>query len=770
MKPPALQVVQVKHLRQLLKRKDASLAKKDLKIAEIHSRYSKLAIVKELCDVKGKLTKLQKMHKRLKHRNKTQRTIRAQGLNDRQDATIADLQGKLREKNDAICQLQCDNMWLQDAVNDRQRDSKFKKEEKQYPTEMRMLVYEAIVNNLPTKNIPTLISQFAKRTGVDIGDVPHRSTVEMMCRELGTISDFQVAEHMLENEDMTLGFDATTQEGVHVNSIHVTSSDKCHIIAVDPLAGGTAEDYEVHINQSVDNLVEVHCAFHKADKIKDNTVDFPKIRSEIIASVSNSMTDRAAVNHATIERLENSWGKKINELNCHLHPLETIATECRKALKQREPSNILKKMLGSDCMSNDLVLGLNKFRYKDAAGDPKGFVLALSNAKLPRGLLPRYRGNRLHVMFLICERLHEHREFFVKFLDGQTFSCNRLRGALQHDFQSPVAMVEIQVLGLLGKVLTGPWMARFYKGAASEISHFEGLVMVKEALDRLEVFSQDPQQILSVTHDIFGAELSRSPDLEALLVEPVDRDLFLSMMEGCINAVHNVLTRQYQRYFNMDVNDQLKKETESARLHNIDAEQVMGMFSALKDKAPNATLCFISCKIRAQKNKVLDYLDGLTSEKREKLIKVAITNAKKQRQRRRKNCAEIQEKVMKRLAAKQQQRLESERKKLEAKLKKPNFDLSIEFPEMDEDCRFNVDEIVGGKVVGRRICHIWFDKDTKSETMYYGQIDKYLKKQGGTYVIGYWLEGQNYEDDATDYEISKYQLASDLILKDLTLS
>ncbi|CAM4599737.1 unnamed protein product [Leuciscus chuanchicus] len=278
-------------------------------------------------------------------------------------------------------------------------------------------------------------------------------------------------------------------------------------------------------------------------------------------------------------------------------------------------------------------------------------------------------------------------------------------------------MVEIQVLGLLGKVLTGPWMARFYKGAASEISHFEGLVMVKEVLDRLEVFSQDPQQILSVTHDMFGAELSRSPDLEALLVEPVDRDLFLSTMEGCINAVQNVLTRQYQRYFNMDVNDQLKKETESACLHNIDAEQVMGMFSALKDKAPNATLCFISCKIRAQKNKVLDYLDGLTSEKREKLIKVAITNAKKQRQRRRKNCAEIQEEVMKRLAAKQQQRLESERKKLEAKLKKPNLDLSIEFPDMDEDCRFNVDEIVGGKVVGRRICHIWFDKDSKSETI-----------------------------------------------------
>lgn len=109
----------------------------------------------------------------------------------------------------------------------------------------------------------------------------------------------------------------------------------------------------------------------------------------------------------------------------------------------------------------------------------------------------------------------------------------------------------------------------------------------------------------------------------------------------------------------------------------------MGMYSALKDKAPNATLCFISCKIRAQKNKVLDYPDGLTSEKREKLIKVAIKNATKQRQRRKENCAEIQEEVIKRLAAKQQQRQESDRKKLEAKLKKPNFDSSIE---LNEDC------------------------------------------------------------------------------------
>ena len=56
----------------------------------------------------------------------------------------------------------------------------------------------------------------------------------------------------------------------------------------------------------------------------------------MINILDNTMTDRATVNHATVERLKNSWGKQLNELNCHLHPLETISTRCQSALKAVE--------------------------------------------------------------------------------------------------------------------------------------------------------------------------------------------------------------------------------------------------------------------------------------------------------------------------------------------------------------------------------------------------------------------------------------------------
>ena len=64
----------------------------------------------------------------------------------------------------------------------------------------------------------------------------------------------------------------------------------------------------------------------------------------------------------------------------------------------------------------------------------------------------------------------------------------------------------------------------------------------------------------------------------------------------------------------MNLTNKLRAETESARCHNIDAEDVMGMFSAAKNNAPNTTLNYLSSKIRTQKNGVVEYLESRARE------------------------------------------------------------------------------------------------------------------------------------------------------------
>ena len=68
-----------------------------------------------------------------------------------------------------------------------------------------------------------------------------------------------------------------------------------------------------------------------------------------------------------------------------------------------------------------------------------------------------------------------------------------------------------------------------------------------------------------------------------------------------------MLERQYKAYFTDDwhISDQLRCETKSARCHNMDAEEVMGMLSAAKHKATNATVCYFSCVLFGLRRKSL---------------------------------------------------------------------------------------------------------------------------------------------------------------------
>ena len=87
--------------------------------------------------------------------------------------------------------------------------------------------------------------------------------------------------------------------------------------------------------------------------------------------------------HTTIN---SSWHKTLNELNCHLHPLDTIATKTRAALKQCKHS-VAGKVRGKDCTGN-IVLQMNTMQYQNGKGDPRGFTTFLYNERLPCGIIP----------------------------------------------------------------------------------------------------------------------------------------------------------------------------------------------------------------------------------------------------------------------------------------------------------------------------------------------------------------------------------------------
>ena len=126
-------------------------------------------------------------------------------------------------------------------------------------------------------------------------------------------------------------------------------------------------------------------------------------------------------------------------------------------------------------------------RYKDGKGHPRGFNEFLDSEKLPRGMLPRYRENRLHILFHICGKLTEHYEKCLHFLQTELFSCGGSRSAIASNFATDVARVQIHVLGLFGKLLTGPWMRKLYTLADFQLSHIQAIHVVRKLLDKLKI-------------------------------------------------------------------------------------------------------------------------------------------------------------------------------------------------------------------------------------------------------------------------------------------
>ena len=152
-------------------------------------------------------------------------------------------------------------------------------------------------------------------------------------------------------------------------------------------------------------------------------------------------------------------------------------------------------------------------------------------------------------------------------------------------------------------------MKLFYTSHMDQIEHVDGIQHVKEVLIQLKDLKGCPENTLSVSKDIFGSDATLIK-----LKQPKDMEIFKDLMRVCLGAIIAVLEKQYKKYFALNNSDVLRRETKSARTHNIDAEEVMGMFSALKNKAPNATICYLSSKLRA-----VEYLDKMPKERSRKI-------------------------------------------------------------------------------------------------------------------------------------------------------
>ena len=214
-------------------------------ISALKEKLKGHSLAVELADRKSELGNPKAAHKRLKDFYKKRQSVPV--------SRYLLLQEKLKEKNTEIQQLENTNMILKEEIEELSaKDSSvvnLKSDMKSYSSQTRMLVFDYITLHVPTARIPLVLEQSLLHLEKKSENIPNRTTVELMARELGSIADYQCAEKLIEHKHVTLGFDATMQEGCHVNEIHFTLEKDCVVAAVDELAGGTAHEFHANLDK-----------------------------------------------------------------------------------------------------------------------------------------------------------------------------------------------------------------------------------------------------------------------------------------------------------------------------------------------------------------------------------------------------------------------------------------------------------------------------------------------------------------------------------------
>lgn len=122
---------------------------------------------------------------------------------------------------------------------------------------------------------------------------------------------------------------------------------------------------------------------------------------------------------------------------------------------------------------------------------------------LPLSQITRFQGNRLHIIF------HLGATYFPIFAQCKQFvsglqSTNETVSRLQILYTEEAAIIELQVLGIIGKLFSGPWMSTFYTSLETQNDPIDTMNIVKGVIDKVKVLSEDPTSIFSCVEDFFG--------------------------------------------------------------------------------------------------------------------------------------------------------------------------------------------------------------------------------------------------------------------------
>ena len=601
----------------------------------------------------------------------------------KKDQVISDLQKQVEDQ-------QNDLRYCEDLTTLMDKDTLETFQDGKYINELRQTIMILLTQcNVSMSKVNQVIETvISNLTGMSLSGLPSNGVLSKLLVEAKVVASVHVADRMLTEGDpkgMTghvLHSDATTKHHRHYESFQVTlPSGKTMSIGLKETAGGATEELTEAFLSTIKDL---------ADAIQGCQEE--KI-AKLIASLKHTMSDQGSVNptfNLALQKLRSdlletaivNWEnltppsreeiKKMTNFFCKMHIVVNFASEADKILKLFE-SNVAEgrnpHALGAT-ESGSVRLIRTACKSFTSRGCDKSGVHSMWKSYLDEkgeeNKMVTFKGNRFNITFYDGGAVYFHKDHIHDFISSLS-DANSLLESVNFDIQEPAYLAGIRALGIIDKVITGPyWRLLETKGGIYDLNtHLHQMKITMEA------WSKDASPLLSVGETLFNPDVVQmhQDEIYQKLFEPTSpliESLTQLALEVLMSSLLIILERQAKDNLPGGKHWSPSEEQKDSASHvpktNTCSERDFGMLDMIIKNKPAAGVHVLEVVIMWTNNKTAEWLTSLDDMKKNQILDQARKSFPTMKAKLKEREAELKKKQLAKLKERQAKKEATEKK------------------------------------------------------------------------------------------------------------
>lgn len=605
-----------KRLNQAIKRKQESVQlwrKKCISQQKLLNNFNK--VQKQYSDAKVVLRKVKLARSKQQIRKQAKKHLSA-NVEQKISNNVTVYQKQLVEKKKQLCAQNQVIAYLENEIDVTKGENKenmyieTKKDGKTFTANIREASYHLQNLGVGQGKVSEAIKKVVKAvTNKDVGPLPSYTSQNYFTKEMKALSRQQVKQCLSGKENTTLKYDGTTKKLGHLVEVEVADGDQTYLLEIGDQLSGRAKDYVETIKGRI-NAIE--------------STPLPSDLSQnmnLLSSIANTMSDRCRTNDAIDDLLELEKGSSFNRFKCAMHPLDSFAKDCEKMIKHFEAKMAIDSKKTSsrypfvhrgESNTQALVRTVAKLFHDTKYNCDRELVKYLKM----KGAVPdkstsnsvvyyRFVGNRFHVYFLSSGLLYTYREHIKDFFNNVFSPKNDVQHAVLNALNINDLHVCLRSLGLIGKVLTGPWM----RLVGQELNILDMNKKYLEAKENLTNWAQDASPLLQADPPsaFAGVPVLKDIVLDTLL-QPTDTDgetkqMIQELCVACLDVMERQLVSQLPGGQFWDPSDVIKEQAKSCTSTNISGERNFAICDHELHRARNGKVSYVEARVLFKANK-----------------------------------------------------------------------------------------------------------------------------------------------------------------------